>query len=368
MKIVFDHQILSRQLYGGVSRYFYETANRIAATKGNEVEIFAPLYINEYFRKGGNVRPRGLGIPQMPRYEHAMAWINGTISEARLRPRKDVDIFHETYYSQADCCPRSAKRIVTVYDMIHEKLPTYFEPGNDTAKLKEIAVRRADHIICISENTRRDLIELLNVPIEKTSVVHLGYSLTAEGSSNVLCAVERPYILYVGNRSAYKNAESLLRVYAKSSILRKNFRLVFFGGGGFSVNEHNMMKSLSLSSEDTMQLSGGDSVLADLYSKAAAFVYPSLYEGFGIPPLEAMSLDCPVVSSNTGSLPEVVGDAAELFNPEDEDDMLKAIERVVTSPERATDLVERGRTRCKQFSWEKCAMDTLDVYKKILQR
>lgn len=367
MKIVFDHQIISWQLYGGVSRYFYEISNRIAATKGNDVEVFAPLYVNKYFRSGVGLRPRGLGIPQSPRYERAKSWINRTISESILRPRNNVDIFHETYFSQTDCCPCSAKRIVTVYDMIHEIYPDCFSNDN-TSTIKAFVMKRSDHIICISENTQRDLINLLNVPKEKTSVVHLGYSLSEEGSGEVPSAEQIPYILYVGNRSSYKNVDRLLRVYSESSILRNNFRMVFFGGGRFSVAEHDMVKMLSVPAGNVMQLSGGDDVLADLYSRAAAFVYPSLYEGFGIPPLEAMSLNCPVVCSNTSSMPEVVGDAAELFNPEDENDMLKAIEKVVTSPERTADLVERGRIRCKQFSWDKCAKDTLNVYEKVLQR
>jgi len=367
MKIVFDHQIFSWQLYGGISRYFYEIANRIAATKGNDVEVFAPLYVNEYFRRGGGLRPRGLKIPQSPRYARAKYWINRIISESTLRPRKNVDIFHETYFCQTDHCPCSAKRIVTVYDMIHEIFPDLF-PQDNTSKIKAFAIKRADHIICISENTRRDLINLLNVPKDKTSVVHLGYSLTTEGAGEVSSVVGSPYILYVGDRKSHKNTERLLRVYADSSALRNNFRLVFFGGGTFTESEYGMMKKLSLSAANVMQLTGGDGVLTDLYSGATAFVYPSLYEGFGIPPLEAMSLNCPVVCSNTSSMTEVVGDAAELFNPEDEGDMLKAIHNVVTSPARSADLIERGRRRCKQFSWDKCAMDTLNVYRKVLQQ
>jgi glycosyltransferase involved in cell wall biosynthesis len=366
MKIIFDHQIFSWQVYGGISRYFYEIANRIAATKGNDVEVFAPLYVNEYFRRRGGLRPRGLRIPPSPKYARAKYWINRIISESTLRPRKDVDILHETYFCQTDHCPFSAKRIVTVHDMIHEIFPDLF-PQDDTSNIKALAIKRADHIICISENTQRDLINLLNVPKDKISVVHQGYSLTTEGAEEVVAVVGSPYILYVGNRKSYKNAERLFRVYAESSVLRNNFRLVFFGGEPLTESEYHMMKKLSLSADNVVHLTGGDGVLTDLYSGATAFVYPSLYEGFGIPTLEAMSLNCPVVCSNTSAIPEVVGDAAELFNPEDEGEMLKAIHNVVTSPARTADLIERGRVRCKQFSWDKCAIETLNVYTQVLQ-
>ena len=107
--------------------------------------------------------------------------------------------------------------------------------------------------------------------------------------------------------------------------------------------------------------------MCSCYGEAAAFVYPSLYEGFGIPPLEAMSFGCPVVCSNTSSLPEVVGDAAELFDPANESAMRAAIEAVVSSPVRSQMLVNYGYERIKRFSWEKCAQDTLNVYRKVLQ-
>lgn len=126
------------------------------------------------------------------------------------------------------------------------------------------------------------------------------------------------------------------------------------------------MKSLGISLNSVIHFSGGDDVLAGLYGRAAVFVFPSLYEGFGIPLLEAMSLGCPVVCSNGGSLPEVAGDAAELFDPMDETGMRSSIERVVSSSERSQFLVVRGYERIKKFSWAKCAQDTFDVYNKVL--
>lgn len=368
MKIIYDHQVFGWQQYGGVSRYFLEIANHIASTDRCGVEVFAPLYVNEYLRKGKAIRPRGMWVPALPRCVPAVTWINNKISALGLSHRDDVNIFHETYYTQADYCPRSAKRIVTVHDMIHEKFPDDFEPYNNTTRLKSLAVERADHVICVSENTRLDLLELYNIPEDKTSVVYHGYSLTVAQPKEVSHENSTPYMMYVGNRNGYKNAERLLRAYAGSATLKDNFKLIFFGGGRFSVKERDLLRRLSLSNDDVLQISGGDDVLAGLYAGAAALVCPSLYEGFGIPPLEAMAHNCPVICSNVSSLPEVVGDAAEFFNPNDEESILQALETVVLSQERRADLVEKGHRRCQRFSWEKCANDTLAVYEKVLHR
>jgi len=362
MNILFDHQIFCLQQYGGISRYFYELARNLADMPEQKVEIFAPLYLNEYLSARNGVGHHGIRISNLFGVARVAAWgMDTAFAYPLLRRRRSVDIFHETYYSGIDCCPRSAKRIITVFDMIHEKFAES-SPGRDkTRQAKAHAVRRADHVICISENTRRDLVELLGVPEDKISVVYLGYSLTVrEQRKSPL--VDKPYILYVGERGGYKNFVSLLRVYAESAVLRDRFSLVCFGGGPFSSRERELMEAQGLSLSSVTHYSGGDDVLSGLYCAAAAFVYPSLYEGFGIPPLEAMSLGCPVVCSSSSSLPEAVGDAAEFFDPTDETEMRVAIERVVSSPARSRLLVDRGYERIKQFSWNRCAKETMQVY------
>lgn len=371
MNILFDHQIFSEQQYGGVSRYFYEIANRIAQLPENKVEIFAPLYVNEYFRKDSKVRPWGIKTFPFLGLNCIVNVLNHHLYLPRLflKSRHDVDIFHETNYSMTDYCPSSAKRIITVYDMIHEKFAKYFPDADEGHKIKAHVVRQADHVVCISENTKRDLIEFLAVPERKVSVVYLGCSLTSNirKTSGDVVTGRKSCILYVGTRIGYKNFERLLRAYAGSSLLRSKFVLICFGGGKFSSSELALIRSLGISSGSVRHVSGTDGVLAEFYVSAAVFVYPSLYEGFGIPLLEAMSLGCPVVCANTSSMPEVAGDAAELFDPYDELAMQAAIERVVLTPEYAAILVEKGRRRASLFSWEKCARDTLNVYHKVLE-
>lgn len=366
MNILFDHQIFSSQQYGGVSRYFYELASRVSQYPDADITILALAYINQYLSNGLPCKLIGQHFPYIPKTGLLRKTFNNIISKPFIKHCKP-DIIHETYYSTADYCPRSAKRVLTVYDMIHEKFANNFLRRDKTQQIKAHAVRRADHVICISENTRRDLIAILGVPEEKTSVVYLGSSLATQKVAAKPAEIKKPFILYVGSRGGYKNFEGLLRAYGHSSLLKNGFSIVCFGGGGFSASELSLAESLHISQDSILYMSGTDDILAGLYTSAAAFVCPSLYEGFGIPPLEAMSFGCPVISANVSSLPEVVGDAAELFDPADEAEMRAAIECVVSTPERAQLLVDRGYERVKQFSWEKCAQDTLNIYKKLLQ-
>ena len=367
MKILFDYQIFRAQKYGGISRYFYEIAKHLSVEKWCDVEIFAPLHVNQYLLLPSNIRVRGRKFINPPYSGFVIRNINSLLTRFFVKPRKDIDIFHETYYSIADNCPPSAKRVITVYDMIHEKFANYFPSYDPTRKNKACAVNRADHVICISENTRQDVVTLLGVPIEKTSVVYLGYPLLNHGESINLKKNKKPFILYVGIRDGYKNYDLLLRAFASSTVLRKEFSIVCFGGGNASSAEIKLMNELNLPSDCVIYMGGDDSVLAGLYASAEIFVYPSLYEGFGIPPLEAMSLGCPVVCANTSSIPEVVGNAALLFDPKNESALRNAIEKVVSSSKYIDELKAKGYERIKYFSWEKCTQDTLNVYKKVLE-
>ncbi|QRP64724.1 glycosyltransferase family 4 protein [Rhodanobacter sp. FDAARGOS 1247] len=365
MHITYDYQIFGFQKYGGVSRYFHEIATLIPCIAGDTVDVFSPLYVNEYIRSEARTRVWGLKIPQTRPNLIAARITNVALTTLRSTVSRSSDIFHETYYSKRDHGPRSAKRIITVYDMIHEKFFESFPHADKVRRAKKSAIRRADHVICISENTRRDLIEITGIPEEVTSVVHLGYALTNIPQSALPDWQKSPYILYVGLRDGYKNFHRLLAAYSNSG-LQRDFLLVCFGGGPLKDREISLIRSLGLQPQNIIVLSGDDSVLSALYVSASAFVYPSLYEGFGIPPLEAMSLGCPVACSNTSSLPEVVGAAAELFDPRDVDDMGAALSRVLLSTDHSKDLIRLGHERIKHFSWAKCANETLNVYRQLV--
>ncbi|MGZ0079387.1 glycosyltransferase family 4 protein [Methylomonas sp. YC3] len=368
MNILFDHQIFCIQRYGGISRYFCELANNLGKLDQTSVEIFAPLYTNEYFDEGGPIRPRGMRLPRaLPQIlSRRISTFTNVGALNLLKHKFHPDIFHETYYSLFDCCPRRAQRVITVCDMIHEKYPNDFSILDRTREIKARSLRRADHIICISENTKKDLLELTDIPNEKISVIYLGHSFSTDTSYPKRNRKNIPHLLYVGKRNGYKNFANLLKAYSESKLLKNEFPIVCFGGGNFTPAELKLFKTLNINPDNVIYASGGDNELAAWYRSAAVFIYPSLYEGFGIPPLEAMSADCPVVCSNTSSLPEVVGSAAELFNPEDTTEMRLVIERVVSSPDYSAQLVAKGKQRVKLFSWDKCARETLNTYHQLL--
>lgn len=362
MKILFDHQIFCLQRYGGISRYFYELAKHLAVFTEHKVEIFAPFYINKYLTASSAAIHRGIKIPRLFGTGRAIAWgVDTTLAYLLSGSRSKFDVFHETYYSGVDCCPRLAKRIVTVHDMVYEKFPDQFPGKYGMRQLKKNAILRADHVICVSDNTRRDVLNLLPVSENKVSVIYHGHSFDIE-TINKSFSIRKPYLLYVGQRGGYKNFDLLLRAFANSPRLRNYFSLICFGGGKFYHFEQKRIVELGLSLQDVIQVYGDDADLAGLYKNAAAFVYPSLYEGFGIPLLEAMALACPVVCSNASSFPEVVGNAAELFDPSDEENLRETIERVVFSIEHRALLISRGIDRAAIFSWNKCAKETLQVY------
>ena len=221
-------------------------------------------------------------------------------------------------------------------------------------------------IICISENTRKDLLEIIDVDPQKVSVVHLGYSLSIPASKKMEKIIQHPYLLYVGKRGGYKNFERLLNAYADSNRLKKDFCLVCFGGGDFISEELDYINHLGISKDRILYCSGDDTLLAKFYFHASAFVYPSLYEGFGIPLLEAMSFSCPVICSNISSIPEVAGDAAEYFDPYSVENIMDAIENVVYSDHKRNHLIPLGLKRIEEFSWEKCAIKTKSIYSSLL--
>ncbi|MDD2366330.1 MAG: glycosyltransferase family 1 protein [Desulfuromonadaceae bacterium] len=368
MKIAYDAQIFFEQPYGGVSRYFCEIAKRISAYEDLQVSITAPMHINAYLEHLPPHIVSGFRLPYADKISLTVRGIGMLIGDMMLRSFSP-NVIHETYYFPYRLGPSSARRVLTMHDMIHEKFADDFEAGDRTARFKSMSVERSDHIICVSENTRNDLIELLGVQPDKTSVIYHGFDLmdyATTARTETVIDFGEPFILYVGNRGRYKNFLSLLKAYAESKELTGRCRLVCFGSEKFNDTELKLIEKMGLNRNRVVPIGGGDHILAALYKSALVFVYPSLYEGFGIPPLEAMSFGCPVVCSNEGSIPEVVGDAGEYFDPKNIDNIRDAIERVVDSETIRRELIKKGKERTKIFSWERCAKETAEIYRKLL--
>lgn len=367
-KIVFDSQIFSLQQFGGISRYICALAEHLADKPGVQVQILAPLYVNQYLhelriRHSGMVF--GVRVPLMPKLAQWVADLSNLVFSL-IAKAAHPDVVHETYFAANPGYTGRAARVLTVYDLIHERFPDSFSPRDPIARNRAKAIARADHVICISESTKRDLMDIYKLPASKISVTYLGYdALSASGLMASSLVGAKPYLLYVGSRHGYKNFDGLVRAFASSPVLRAATRIVCFGGGALTVGERNLLAQLKLAPDEVVQIGGTDERLAALYQGAIAFVYPSQYEGFGIPPLEAMSLGCPVVCSNTSSIPEVVGEAGEYFDPHDTQSICNAMEAVLESPARRLELVAAGYERVQNFSWVRCAAETHAIYRKL---
>ena len=367
MRIAFDHQIFSEQTYGGISRYYAHLAQELV-NLDQRIGVFAPLYRNAYLAELPAEIVHGKHISRYPPKTARLILAYNRFRSSRLIVKWRPDLVHETYYSMARSAPPSCPVVITVLDMIHDLFPDNFSTNDKTITIKREAIERADHVICISYNTKSDLMRLYETPASKISVVHLGFDrfTSSPDLHRYTTPSGKPYILYVGSRAGYKNFEGLLKAVSSSDKLLADFDIVVFGGGEFSKNELVELSGLGFSENQVVYQGGSDELLGAVYHSASALVYPSRYEGFGIPPLEAMAHGCPVICSNAGPLPEVVGDAAEYFAPEDLEAMRGAIENVVFSPERTGQLVSSGYERLDRFSWKKCAEETLDVYNKVL--
>jgi len=367
MRIALDYQTFTLQTYGGISRYFMRLAQEFLIFD-EQVKIFAPLHINAYLASLPTESIHGYGLNRYPPKTIRFFLFYNRLVSRRAIGQWQPDIVHETYYAKHGSSSKKCPTVITVYDMIHELFHQEFSPRDKTVKIKQIAIARADHVICISENTKKDLINLYGISGHKITVVPLGFDRFANQahSKQIQSTNGKPFLLYVGSRGGYKNFAGFLKSVAASSSLMSGFDVLAFGGGKFSDSEFSLIASLGFSSNQVRQISGDDTLLGYYYAKARAFVYPSLYEGFGIPPLEAMAHNCPVVSSNASSMPEVIGPAGEYFSPTSTEEMQHAIESVVYSDSRVAELKALGTARLAHFSWGKCAEKTRSVYRTLL--
>jgi len=357
MRIAYDHQIFSEQVYGGISRYFFEVASRIRTFQGYAVEILAPLFVNKYIKDDPSLRVWGMHVNQLPRPRRIVQILNGELVRWKLR-HEQPDIVHETYYASSKY---GLPRVTTVHDMIYELFPQYFADRDTTPELKRRAIDRAERIIVVSHSTKRDLIEILKVPEKKVDVIYHGNSLTLIPGPSI---VPEPYLLYVGSRTGYKNFELALEAYAGSPRLRKDFVLVCFGGRPFTHDERVSIRSKGLEGRVLID-SGSDEKLASLYRHAEVFLYPSLYEGFGLPILEAMHYGCPVICGNTSSMPEVAGEAGAYFDTKSAESFMTRIEGLAYDSTERRKYVELGIEQERRFSWDRCARQTAETYRSI---
>lgn len=291
----------------------------------------------------------------------------------------DVDLFHATHYVLPAVVP--CKAVVTIHDIIHLLYPEFL-PNRLAFTYAMWMIRRSlqrgDRILTVSHNTRQDLMSYFKVGGQKIDVVYNGIessfsqSLDEEDLARWMTnlGLEQPYVLFVGNPKPHKNLDSIVKAYARALEL-KDFphRLVCVGDrSGIEGKIRQRAEQLGISDRIVLLGHVAQEALPAIYQGAALFLYPTLYEGFGLPVIEAMASGVPVITSNTSSLKEIAAGYADLVSPLDIEGMAQTILQCLGDEEHATTLSKLGRQRALDFDWRRAAEDTLNIYRQTLEK
>ncbi|NCD70356.1 glycosyltransferase family 4 protein [Mucilaginibacter agri] len=368
VKVLYDYQHFSEQRYGGITRYFANIISEIHHTADIECEV-ATLYTNNYYIKDIPLPFKSGLVKKLlsKKNKREIKW-NRAYSKYLIK-RGNYDVFHPTYYHPYFLPYIKKPFVVTVHDMIHERFPEAFLTDDIVSGYKRHVVVKADKVIAISNSTKNDLIELLNIPEDRIEVIYHGVNIKEFSPVKVPRTLDIPdsFILYVGSRDIYKNfnrlAEALVPIFRQHD----NMYLVCTGGMPFSKADIKFLTDIDIIHR-CIRLSVTDDELTELYQHAKAFVFPSLYEGFGFPILEAFQNSCPVLCSNTSSFPEVGGDAVKYFDPENVNDISDAVLSVLVDDELKNSLVEAGKKRLQLFPLQKCIDKTISLYHQLAGR
>ena len=383
MKVLYDLQAFDMQTHGGVSRCFAELYSHRPAFVDAHISV----------KETDNVYLQELGFPPKgtlyknflcdkdTKLKHFLFKLKyniqyGKFSRLDKRPlinlfetesvlkKGDFDIFHPTFFDDY-FLPFLGKKpfVITVHDMI----PEIFSIDKHQVEQKLAIIPKATHIVAVSERTKQDLVRIMHVPEEKVSVIYHG-SDEEPYIPSTTAPIAEEYILFVGTRYEYKN----FKAFCKScvGILKRHPQLkIVCTGVPFSPEEIQFFESLGIKECMVHKFVQTRQELLDLYHYAFTFVYPSKYEGFGIPILEAYKADCPVMLNRASCFPEIAGDAAVFFDLNSEksdfEEQFETLYRL-TGDERG-ELIQRQRERMKLYSWSKSAAQLADVYKDVLK-
>jgi len=367
MRILYDNQIFSIQIYGGASKYYYELLKRIPASDWDTTTIISN---NEYIRN----QELFSYCDFLPNYyfkgkAYLMDYLNRPYSLFKLK-YTNYDVFHQTYFATYYFKAIKAKKMVTTFhDMNYTRYSDLYKKTvtNDVHEkelLQKKSVERADKIIAVSHHTKKDLINFWNIDPERIVVIHHGVNKIKIANLDNSRIVVNPYILYVGERYGFKNFSRFIKAFTIVSEKNRDLKLVCTGRA-FSYEEINELNKLNLM-DKTVQIYANERTMARLYRDAEMFAYPSFSEGFGMPVLEAMVYDCPVVVSNASSIPEVAGEAGVYFDPFQIEDIADKMGTLLSSSSLRKEKIALGIRQLDQFSWEKTAQEHIAVYQSLM--
>lgn len=384
MKVLYDHQIFEHQRIGGVSRYFVEIIKHLPTNI--DVEVSVQYTFNEYLK--------GLNIPfewrnqltsyysflpkinfrgkkrlfsflekQFPKRYPDFYQINQSNTIDKLK-KGNFDIFHPTFFGDYYLDHLNGKPyVLTVHDMILELYPEFINsPG--FIKRKKKLVDNAAHIIAVSENTKQDIINVFGTLADKISVIYHASSLVDGGK--MLQALPEKYLLYIGDRRlGYKNFSFFISAIQPLLLNNKDLYVVCTGDS-FTLEEKSYFEALGIVDRIKIVFVV-DTEMFGLYKSAQLFIYPSYYEGFGIPILESFQAKCPVVLSSSSCFPEVAGNGGLYFDSKSPEQLRQVISDLLNNNVLREDVISKGELRLQDFSWQKSALQTVEIYKEVLR-
>ena len=372
LDIIVDGIIFENQTHGGVSRIYAEILPRICDLDPSvKITILTAGPVVQLLPAHAHIRH--IAMPGLQRFIPARWFPNLkkdlrgiVLNNAPVSVNPDT-IWHSTNFTLPS--QWRGRNICTVYDMNYELFPTFFDhiAGAQFRAYKQKCLQQADAIICISKSTADDLQTMYDIVSEKpVYVTHLacsaGFRKLSEPDAYYHPPTQNAFLLFVGQRQGYKNFDNFLRTYALWQV-GKDVDMVVVGSAWIS-SEEDLLKELGLEQKVHLLTQASDEDLCLLYNLALAFVYPSLYEGFGLPLLEAMSCGCPIVASRISSSIEVARDCPIYFEPAQLNDLLRALD-LVKGEGRNSDRVQRGLRLVKEYSWDKTAARTLAAYRSL---
>jgi len=358
VRVDLDEQIFLRQRRGGVSRYFAELwleANRLP-----------DVMIRATWKWHSNDHARQVGLGQwVPSAFTRSARLSRALNRGGATAAAG-DVSHHTYYDLSHLKRSHARlKAITIYDMIPELFPELFS-GPSPHVGKEECARAADLIFCISHATRDDLLRLYDLDASKVVVTPLGVANEFSSTARAPAGLPPQYFLYVGNRASYKDFDVLVAALRGTDSPLRQFPLVCVGGGAFTGGERALLHRAGMEGR-VSQMKVTERELPGVYASASCFIFPSRYEGFGLPTLEAMKSGCPTLLARSSSHVEVGGDAAFYFEPQDSADLREQLIRIVGDDAERASHVRSGVARADAFSWRSTALQTVLAYQKALE-
>ena len=354
-KIIFFFSIFNLQDYGGISKYIYNISNNIQSN--NELKILKLPFIHSNLNSKSYNHYLGLKNYFIKK---VIRLINSSVNFF-LAKIFNTRIFVNSYFEQIN-----HNTITVVYDLIPELIEFKIYNESFFNKRKKIIIN-SKKIIAISKTTKNDIVKFYKISPKKINVIYpAGFSQDKINSSKIFTKFDEHYLpknffLFVGSRQGYKNFEILLKLSILYKSINKNIFFVVYGGGKFNEDEKSVMTKHNLK-KNFIKVDGDEKFLFKLYSNANCLIYPSKYEGFGLPIIEAFQSGCPVVSTKNGAINEVGGNAILYFNSNDFNDLYRKLEYLPLVQKK---LVARGYNQSKKFKWSKSRNKFYQILKKF---